>query len=111
MESASRLDQNHQLSIKEFPYIIKWREDRCTRCGRCTAVCPVKAIEPTVYTQRVVTSEGSSPEPKVTRRLTHVVKPVNGDRTLLHRLRHLRAGLPHGGDLPGVQFPAQVLPS
>jgi len=74
MEPASRLDQNHQLSLKEFPYIIQWREDRCTRCGRCTAVCPVKAIEPTVYTQRMVTSEGSSPEPRVSRRLSHVVR-------------------------------------
>src|SRR5512135_1858954 len=74
MEPATRLDQNHQLSIKELPYIIQWREDRCTRCGRCTAVCPMKAIEAAVYTQRVVTSEGASPEPKVTRRLTHVVR-------------------------------------
>ena len=76
MEPASRLDKNHQLSLKELPYIIQWREDRCTRCGRCTAVCPMKSIEATVYTQRVVTSEGASPEPKVTRRLTHVVRQV-----------------------------------
>ena len=76
MEPATRLDQNHQLSIKELPYIIQWREDRCTRCGRCTAVCPMKSIEAAVYTQRVVTSEGASPEPKVTRRLTHVVRQV-----------------------------------
>ncbi|HWR73227.1 MAG TPA: 4Fe-4S binding protein, partial [Nitrospirota bacterium] len=74
MESAARLDQNHQLTLKEFPYIIRWREDRCTRCGRCTAVCPVKAIEPAVRTQRIVTSEGANPEPKVTRRLTHAVQ-------------------------------------
>ena len=76
MEPAARLDQNHHLSLKELPYIIQWREDRCTRCGRCTAVCPMKAIEATVYTQRVVTSEGASPEPKVSRRLTHVVHQV-----------------------------------
>ena len=74
MESAARLDQNHQLSLKELPYIVRWREDRCTRCGRCTAVCPMKAIEATVFTQRIVSSEGASPEPKVTRRLTHVVR-------------------------------------
>ena len=76
MESASRLDKNHQLSLKELPYIVQWREDRCTRCGRCTAVCPMKSIEATVYTQRVVSSEGSSPEPKVSRRLTQVVRQV-----------------------------------
>ncbi|HEX9861592.1 MAG TPA: 4Fe-4S binding protein, partial [Nitrospirota bacterium] len=74
MEPASRLDKNHQLSIKELPYIIQWREDRCTRCGRCTAVCPMKAIEATVYTQRVVSSVGANPEPKVARRLTQVVR-------------------------------------
>ncbi len=74
MEPASRLDQNHKLSLKEFPYIIKWREDRCTRCGRCTAVCPVKAIEPTVFVQRVVRSEGDEPTPKVGRVVTHVIR-------------------------------------
>ncbi len=36
----------------------------------------MKAIEPAVNTQRIVTSEGASPEPKVTRRLTHVVRQV-----------------------------------
>ena len=76
MESASRLDQNHQISIKELPYIIQWREDRCTRCGRCTAVCPMKSIEATVYTQRVVSSAGAKPNPRITRRLTHVVRQV-----------------------------------
>jgi len=74
MEPASRLDQNHKLTLKEFPYIVQWREDRCTRCGRCTAVCPVKAIEPTVFTQRVVTPEAASPAPRVTQRLSHVVR-------------------------------------
>ena len=29
MEPASRLDHNHQLSLREFPYIIRWRDDRC----------------------------------------------------------------------------------
>ena len=66
MEPASglRLDHNHQLSLREFPYIIRWRDDRCNRCGKCTAVCPVKAIEPTVKVQRHVSSEGDSPAPK-----------------------------------------------
>ena len=44
MESAARLDQNHQLTLKEFPYIIQWREDRCTRCGRCTAVAGANGL-------------------------------------------------------------------
>lgn len=78
MEPASgiRLDHNHKLSLKEFPYIIRWRDDRCKRCGKCTAVCPVKAIEPTVKVQRIVKSEGSVPAPIVVRTVTHVVEQV-----------------------------------
>ncbi|MEW6067136.1 MAG: glutamate synthase-related protein [Nitrospirota bacterium] len=76
MESATKLDHNYQLSLKEFPYIIHWREDRCKRCGRCTAVCPVKAIEPTVKLQRIVQSEGSIPTPKAIRRVVHIIEQV-----------------------------------
>lgn len=76
MESVNELDFNHQLSLKEFPYIIRWKEDRCTRCGRCTAVCPVKAIEPTVKLQRTVYSEGGSPKPTVVRKIVHVIEQV-----------------------------------
>jgi glutamate synthase (NADPH/NADH) large chain len=76
MEPATKLDHNHQLSLKELPYIIRWREDRCTRCGRCTAVCPIKAIEPTVKVQRIVTSEGPVPTPKAVRNIVHVIEQV-----------------------------------
>lgn len=78
MEPAAgvRLDQNHRLTLKEFPYIIRWRDDRCTRCGRCTAVCPVKAIEATVKVKRVVSSEGAVPSPMAVRSITHVVEQV-----------------------------------
>lgn len=78
MEPASgiRLDHNHKLSLKEFPYIIRWRDNRCKRCGKCTAVCPVKAIEPTVKVQRIVKSEGTVPAPTVVRTVTHVIEQV-----------------------------------
>lgn len=81
MESVARtsieLRQNNILTIKEFPYIIRWRDDRCKRCGRCTAVCPVKAIEPTVKVQRVVTSEGAMPTPTAKRRVYQAVQQVD----------------------------------
>ncbi|MBF0342695.1 MAG: 4Fe-4S binding protein [Nitrospirae bacterium] len=74
MEPASRLDNNHELTLKEFPYIIKWRDDRCKRCGRCTAVCPMFAIYPTVAAHRVVQSIGPIPTPSTERRVVTVVK-------------------------------------
>ena len=76
MEPAARLDVNHQLSLKELPYIIRWIDHRCTRCGRCTAVCPVKAIEATVHVKRTVHSEGAMPTPIASRKTTQVVKQV-----------------------------------
>jgi glutamate synthase (NADPH/NADH) large chain len=33
------------LSVKDLPWQILWHKDKCTLCGRCTAVCPVNAIE------------------------------------------------------------------
>jgi glutamate synthase (NADPH/NADH) large chain len=76
MEPASKLDHNHQLSLRELPYIVRWRDDRCKRCGSCTAVCPVKAIEPTVKLLRTVTSEGPVPSPTATRKIVHIVEQV-----------------------------------
>jgi len=77
MEPASRLDHNYELTIKDFPYIIRWREDRCKRCGRCTAVCPMLSIEPAVVVQRAVRSEGPTPEPKVVRSTVSVVRQTS----------------------------------
>ena len=76
MEPATRLDHNHKLSLREFPYIIRWKDHRCTRCGRCTAVCPVKAIEPSVQVKRSVYSEGPMPTPVAVRKIVHVVEQV-----------------------------------
>ncbi len=40
------------LSVKDLPWQILWHKDKCTLCGRCTAVCPVNAIELGVFRKR-----------------------------------------------------------
>ncbi len=41
------------LTYTDVPWIIQHREDRCTFCGQCTAVCPKEAIQLTYRRQRV----------------------------------------------------------
>jgi glutamate synthase (NADPH/NADH) large chain len=40
------------LSVKDLLWQILWHKDKCTLCGRCTAVCPVNAIELGVFRMR-----------------------------------------------------------
>ena len=42
------------LSVKDLPWQVLWRKDSCTLCGKCTAVCPVNAIELGVFRKRIV---------------------------------------------------------
>ena len=42
------------LSIKDLPWQIAWDKEKCTLCGKCTAVCPVHAIELGVFRKRIV---------------------------------------------------------
>jgi len=42
------------LSIKDLPWQINWDSNKCSLCGKCTAVCPVNAIEPGVFRKRVL---------------------------------------------------------
>jgi glutamate synthase (NADPH/NADH) large chain len=42
------------LSIKDLPWQIHWSKDKCTLCGSCTSVCPVRAIELGVHRKRVL---------------------------------------------------------
>src|SRR3990170_5229735 len=76
MESANGINQSNELSLMEFPYIVRWREDRCTRCGKCTTVCPTHAIEPTVFVQRQAFSAGSAPNPSVERKVMQGIRQV-----------------------------------
>ena len=42
------------LSIRDLPWQINWDKDKCSLCGQCTAVCPVRAIEPGVFRKRIL---------------------------------------------------------
>jgi len=42
------------LSVKDLPWQILWDQDKCTLCGKCTAVCPVNAIELGVFRKRII---------------------------------------------------------
>ena len=51
---ADRPITPNTLSVKDLPWQIAWDRDKCTLCGRCTAVCPVHAIELGVFRKRIV---------------------------------------------------------
>jgi len=56
------------LSVKDLLWQIHWDKEKCTLCGRCTAVCPVQAIELGVHRKRMVQtplfgSEGAAVQP------------------------------------------------
>jgi glutamate synthase (NADPH/NADH) large chain len=53
MQSNGQLTPS-SLSTKDLLWQIQWNKDKCTLCGRCTAVCPVHAIELGVHRKRTV---------------------------------------------------------
>jgi glutamate synthase (NADPH/NADH) large chain len=42
------------LSVKDLPWQVLWDKEACTLCGKCTAVCPVNAIELGVFRKRLL---------------------------------------------------------
>ncbi len=53
MESMGKISPS-TLSKSDLPWQIVWNREACTLCGRCTAVCPVRAIELGVHRKRTV---------------------------------------------------------
>ncbi len=53
MESMGTLHPS-TLSTKDLHWRILWSKEKCTLCGRCTAVCPVQAIELGVHRKRTI---------------------------------------------------------
>lgn len=51
MQSSTAVSPS-TLGVKDLPWQILWYKDKCSLCGRCTAVCPVNAIEPGVFRKR-----------------------------------------------------------
>jgi len=52
--SSNRPIAPSTLSVKDLPWQIIWDKDKCTLCGKCTAVCPVNAIELGVFRKRTI---------------------------------------------------------
>ncbi len=92
MESAGTVNPS-TLSVKDLPWQIMWNKEKCTLCGRCTAVCPVRAIEPGVHRKRALqVPVGLEEKPA---QLLSVYFGID-QRTvarMLRRLRHVHSGL------------------
>ncbi|HSV93801.1 MAG TPA: glutamate synthase-related protein, partial [Desulfobacterales bacterium] len=54
------------LSVKDHPWQIHWDREACTLCGKCTAVCPVNAIELGVFRKRLIEPPVGFAEPPPT---------------------------------------------
>ena len=42
------------LSVKDLLWQVQWDKEKCTLCGRCTAVCPIQAIELGAHRKRTI---------------------------------------------------------
>ena len=51
---ANRAVTPSTLSRRDLPWQISWDNSTCTLCGRCTAICPVNAIEMGVFRKRTL---------------------------------------------------------
>ncbi len=101
MESMGKINPS-TLSTTDLPWQIVWSKEKCTLCGRCTAVCPVRAIELGVHSKRTLqVPMGLTEKPgRLVQRLSWD-PPADRTGLRLHRLRDVRSGLPQPGDQAG----------
>jgi glutamate synthase (NADPH/NADH) large chain len=65
------------LSTKDLRWKILWSKEKCSLCGKCTAVCPLRAIELTVHRKRSVdVPVGLAVKPKDTYGAYHGISQV-----------------------------------
>ncbi|MBU2522374.1 MAG: 4Fe-4S binding protein [Proteobacteria bacterium] len=63
------------LSVKDLPWQIIWDKNKCTLCGKCTAVCPVNAIELGVFRKRTIeTNIGLEKKPSNTFKIYYGIR-------------------------------------
>jgi glutamate synthase (NADPH/NADH) large chain len=43
-----------KLGRKDLPWRLAWSKEKCTLCGKCTAVCPLQALELGVHRKRLL---------------------------------------------------------
>lgn len=66
----------NEIAVDDLQWIIDYKSERCTLCGKCVAACPFKAIEANVEKRRKVISEDTTPQPKVIFQTVPVIKQV-----------------------------------
>lgn len=66
----------NEIAVDDLQWIIEYKPERCTLCGKCVAACPFKAIEAGVEKRRKVISEELKPKPKVLFQTVPVIKQV-----------------------------------
>jgi glutamate synthase (NADPH/NADH) large chain len=65
------------LSVKDLRWKVLWSKEKCSLCGRCTAVCPLRAIELTVHRKHLVdVPVGLAVKPKGTYGAYHGISQV-----------------------------------
>ena len=84
------------LSVKDLPWQIIWDKEKCTLCGKCTAVCPVNAIELGVFRKRTVTPpmENFMDTPAAAFSSYYGIRQKNRSGLQMRRMCHVCPGVP-----------------